>query len=259
MKTVAKNRTLSPRERTHLARYGSSTLDVSQYGEMPVEYMTGKAEFCGRVFEVTKDVLIPRIETEELVELALVELEKLHAQRPSSTLQIADVGTGSGAIGISILLAAREKKIPCEIYLSDISPKALELAATNITKLAGKNQHQDIHLIESNLLGSYPPDIKLDLLIANLPYIPSQRIQTLDASVREFEPKLALDGGEDGLELVRKLLAEAESKLKSSGVVVLEVDDSHQQPPTELVSRWFITTKKDSQLKNRFWVCGLKN
>ncbi len=217
-----KKRQLSPYEKTHLQRFGKSDINIDDYGEMPVEQITGKVEFGEYVFEVTADVLIPRIESEELISLAIDQVRKLNKKKVS----IADIGCGSGAIGISIFLALQNKDISTEMYLSDVSPKALSVAEHNSIKLI---KNQKIKLIESDLLSSYPTDTKFDLIIANLPYIPSPRIQVLDASVTDYEPHLALDGGVDGLTLIKRLIEQAKIKLKPKGSVLLEVDYTHDE------------------------------
>ena len=214
-------RQLSPYEKTHLQRFGKNNIDIADYGEMPVEYITGKVEFGGLVFEVNQDVLIPRVESEKLAELAL---EKLAGK---NNLIVADVGCGSGAIGISLWLKLQHQKINTKLYLSDISVKAVAVAHKNVKKLVGETN--DIQIIQSDLLKSYPPAVKFDLIIANLPYIPSERIAALDESVREHEPHLALDGGDDGLTYIRKLINQAKNRLNLGGVILLEVDHTHDR------------------------------
>lgn len=212
-------RKLSPYEKTHLQRFGKGNVDLADYGEMPVEYITGKVEFGGQVFEINQDVLIPRVETEEFVSLAL---EKIKGK---NNLIIADVGCGSGAIGISVWLKLAQKNV--KMYLSDISNQAIEVAKKNVEQLIGKNE--DIRVFKSDLLASYPPDIKFDLIMANLPYIPSAQVAVLDESVREYEPHLALDGGADGLKYIKELIKQARDKLNPGGVILLEVDYTHDE------------------------------
>jgi len=224
-------RYLTPLEKNHLLKFGFSNVDIEQYGQMPVEYITGKAEFYGRIFMVNKDVLIPRIETEELIDLVLADCE-VRYQKNQQKLIIADVGTGSGAIGVTLLLELIKKNIACEVYLSDISVKALKVAKENYQQLikefekqAGKIKTKiKVTFLKSNVLEDYPLNIKFDLIIANLPYIPTARLEKLFESVIDYEPIVALDGGEDGLQLIRKLLKEAENKLKKDGQMFLEVD-----------------------------------
>jgi release factor glutamine methyltransferase len=233
---VIKNkRQLSPYQKNHLIRFGMADINTDDYGEMPVEYMTGKVEFMGRVFDVDQDVLIPRIETEELVKLALFDLEKI-SQNEKDQLIVADVGTGSGAIGLTIFFELIKKKLAVKVYLTDVSPKAVEVARNNYQRLASqvpseskslirKNENFQLELLQSDLLAAYPPDINFDLIVANLPYIPQKYLDDLDESVKEYEPMLALDGGKSGLDLVKFLLEQAKHRLTKMGVIWLEVDE----------------------------------
>ena len=214
-------RQLSPYEKTHLQRFGKSNIDIADYGGMPVEYITGKVEFGGQIFEVNKDVLIPRVETEEFVSLALKKIAEIKKE----AVIIADIGCGSGAIGISLWLKLQPKNM--ELYLSDISDQALETTKSNVKKIIGKNKN--IKILKSDLLINYPENIKFDLIMANLPYIPSARVAVLDESVREYEPHLALDGGNEGLKYIKKLVKQARNKLNPEGIIALEVDYTHDE------------------------------
>lgn len=191
---------------------------------MPVEYMTGKVEFYGRVFEVTPDVLIPRIETEELIGLALAEIKETYA-RTQQPVILADVGTGSGAIGITLHLELDKASIPHQFFLSEVSEAALAVAQRNAEVLTAKAP--ELTFLHSDLLTAYPPKTTFDLLIANLPYIPEQRIEYLDDSVKQFEPHLALDGGPEGLTLIHAFLHQAPAHLKPQGKIILEIDHTH--------------------------------
>ncbi|MBT3249756.1 MAG: peptide chain release factor N(5)-glutamine methyltransferase [Candidatus Pacebacteria bacterium] len=211
-------RKLSPYEKTHLQRFGKGDIDIADYGEMPVEYITGKVEFGEQVFEVNKNVLIPRVETEEFVNLALEKIEK-------EEVTIADVGCGSGAIGISVWLELQKKTVATQMYLSDISAEAIKVTKRNVSNLI--EEDENIKIFKSDLLESYPKDVKFDLIMANLPYIPSGRVAILDESVRKYEPHLALDGGEDGLKHIERLIKQAKDRLNPGGVILLEVDYTH--------------------------------
>ncbi len=214
-------RQLTPYEKTHLQRFDKSNINIVNYGEMPVEYITNKAEFGGQVFEIDQNVLIPRIESEELVNLAL---EKITNHK---NLIIADVGCGSGAVGINLWFKLKKVKINVEMYLSDISKKALVITQKNVKKLIGKTSQ--IRIIKSDLLKNYPEEIKFDLILANLPYIPSERIKVLDKSVKEYEPHLALDGGSDGLKYIKEIVKQAKKRLNHKGIILLEVDYTHDE------------------------------
>jgi release factor glutamine methyltransferase len=173
---------------------------------MPLPYILGSWEFFGRTFQVTPDVLIPRPETEDLVELALE-----HARHLESPL-IVDVGTGSGCIAIS--LAA---ELPTATVLGiDLSMAALRVAHQNARHL-GQSR---VRFLQSDLLTSF--SAQFDLICANLPYIPSQTLTTLPVS--RWEPRLALDGGKTGLEAIQRLLNQAQSRLAPNGVILLETE-----------------------------------
>ena len=190
---------------------------------VPLAYILGYREFYGINVAVTPDVLIPRPETEGLVEhtlfMALMGME-------TRELTIADVGTGSGAIAVNLAIhlpAAR-------IYAVDLSDAALDVAAWNIRAHAVADR---VRLGHGDLLEPLPGPV--DVIVANLPYIPTGRIPTLQPEVRQ-EPPLALDGGADGLDLVRRLLAQAPAKLNSPGVILLELDPE-QFPAAEAAAR----------------------
>lgn len=266
-------RTLSPYEHNHLIRHGIDANQIEQHGEKPVEYITGHVTFNTHDFLVTEDTLIPRIETEELVAIAVAEIEQLwqNSQEPSHIVKVADVGTGCGAIAISLILAFLDQKKPInlEFWISDISGAALKVAEKNIQQLLPemkllspglyslndpqtKNQIT-LKVLESNILADYPP-AQFDLVLANLPYIPSQRISVLDASVKEFEPHIALDGGEQGLDLIHNLLNQAHSYLSATGKIILEIDYTHT--PSEITDdkRWKVEMLFDSFQRQRFAV-----
>lgn len=246
-------RILTPYEQTQLARYGRSEINIDDYGEMPVEYITGKVEFYGRVFTVNQDVLISRIETEELITLAIEEVKKLHAHAKNETVMIADVGTGSGAIGITLHLELNRLGIKNHVYLSEVSKKALVVTQQNFDQLVTDVEH--ITILHSDLLAAFPQDVTFDLMVANLPYIPSQRIEYLDDSVKAFEPRIALDGGPEGLSLIQKFLQQAPAYLTPTGEIILEVDHTHREDelrPDQYQLR--IENRQDSFGQQRFAV-----
>ncbi|MCJ7432499.1 MAG: peptide chain release factor N(5)-glutamine methyltransferase [Anaerolineales bacterium] len=184
-------------------------------------YVIGHWEFFGLDLDITPDVLIPRPETELLVEKAIAWLQISEKKSPSMTLKVADIGTGSGAIAISIAL-----HIPnaC-IIATDISSAALNVAKRNAKKF---NVQDKIEFIECDILPApsfreaiHHP-LSFDLICANLPYIPSEILQDLPIYGRE--PTLALDGGADGLDLFRRLLDIAPDWLAPHGMILLEIE-----------------------------------
>jgi release factor glutamine methyltransferase len=173
----------------------------------PLQHILGTAEFHGRTFTSDRRALIPRPETEQLVELAL-ELAKAHA-----TPNILDIGTGSGVIGLTIAL-----ELPAAtVHATDLSPDALALAAENAARhqLTGRVTFHQTDLLP-------PGDTQFDLIIANLPYIPAGDIATLSPEVRH-DPLTALDGGPDGLDLIRRLIDTAPDRFVPGGTLLLEI------------------------------------
>jgi release factor glutamine methyltransferase len=222
----------------------------------PTQHLTGKQEFWGLEFEVTPDVLIPRPETEHLIEVALdrLALRELRASRKptltSEGLQIADIGTGSGCIAIALA-----KELPgSTIFATDISPAALAVARRNAARHSLSDQ---ILFLESNLFENFPnvgaryivpprsnaanPEVRespvtspqsqiishqsplLDLIVSNPPYIGRRESATLMREVRDHEPEIALYGGEEGYELYANLITQSPAHLKPGGLLILEL------------------------------------
>ena len=197
-----------------------------RYTREPLAYILGQREFYGINVVLTPAVLIPRPESEGLVEhalfMAMMGME-------STDLTIADVGTGSGAIAINLAM-----HLPMgRIFAVDISDSVLDVAAYNI-RAHGVGDR--VSLAIGDLLDAVPEP--LDLIVANLPYIPTDRISTLQPEVQK-EPVLALDGGADGLDLIRRLLVQAENKLKSHGIILLEMDPDQVPVVAELALQHF--------------------
>lgn len=175
---------------------------------VPLPYVLGYWDFYGRTFQLTPDVMIPRPETELLVEKAIQHARSL--QKP----RIIDVGTGSGAIAVS--LAA---ELPKAVVMGvDLSMAALRVAQVNAQRLCASK----ICFIQADLLTTFSGCF--DLVCANLPYLPRQTLSTL--SVSKWEPLLALDGGETGLDAIQKLLRQAQTRLSPLGMVLIETDAS---------------------------------
>jgi release factor glutamine methyltransferase len=186
----------------------------------PTQHLTGKQEFWGLEFEVTPEVLIPRPETEHVIEVALDRLavRELRAGRKQALtgegLRIVDIGTGSGCIAIALA-----KELPgATIYATDISSAAVAVAERNAKRHSVSDR---IRFLECNLLDGVPP--LLDLIASNPPYIGRREAATLMREVRDHEPEIALYGGEEGYELYADLIAQAAAHLKPSGILVLEL------------------------------------
>jgi release factor glutamine methyltransferase len=178
----------------------------------PLQYILGKTEFMSLEFKVSPDVFIPRPETEILVETA-IKVTKSPGQ-PVTKLNILDMGTGSGCIAISLA-----KLLPhIAVTATDISCAALEVAREN-----AKLNDVSINFIQSNLFCAY--DLRpttYDLIISNPPYIPTSEIQKLQREVR-FEPRIALDGGSDGLNFYRRIIKNSPAYLEDNGYLILEM------------------------------------
>ena len=180
---------------------------------VPLAYLTGQREFMGLGFVVSPAVLVPRPDTEPLVEWALQWLR----HHPQAI--VADIGTGSGAIGISVALHAPASWAG-SLVASDISPDALAIAAANADRLLQPDRRRRYAVRRGDLTGVL--DAPVDLLLANLPYLrPDQIAENTDL---RHEPALALAGGDDGLDLIRRTIADLPRVLASGGAVGLEID-----------------------------------
>lgn len=188
-------------------------MQVFSSDQIPDAYKNGSINFYGLEFLVTRDVLIPRPETEMLVD----KIKTFLKDNPITSPKIVDVGTGAGPLAVTI-----GRFFPtAEITAIDLSPKALVVAETN----AKKNKVTNIQFLPNDLLTNL--DKNFDILVTNLPYIPSERIPTLDSSVKDFEPHLALDGGSDGFDLYRKLFSQIVKLSSLPKLIVCEIDDTH--------------------------------
>ena len=190
----------------------------------PLPYILGYREFYGLSLEVNPGVFIPRPETEILVDEAM-RLAKQTPIRPP--LRIVEVGTGCGAIAVALASCL----VNVDIRATDISRQALTMARANAEHHGLRNH---IEFIRCDLLSCFSGPI--DMLIANLPYVRSAAISSLEPEIRMFEPREALDGGDDGLRLIRRLLGEARPVLRGKGVILLEMDP-HQMDSVEMVAR----------------------
>jgi release factor glutamine methyltransferase len=181
----------------------------------PLPYVLGHWEFFGMAFDITPDVLIPRPETELLVEKAIAWLQALPGHR-----RVVDVGTGSGIVAVSIAV-----HIPDAIILAtDISTDALKVAQANSAKFGVQDRIQFVHCDLLPGQGEFFPGERFDLMCANLPYIPTKTLQGLPVHGRE--PYLALDGGTDGLDLIRRLMKFAPARIAPDGHLLLEIEST---------------------------------
>jgi release factor glutamine methyltransferase len=192
----------------------------------PIQYITGEQEFYGLRLHVTPAVLIPRPETEHLVEAVL---KLLPANQP---VKLVDIGTGSGAIAIALAV-----HLPlAEITALDLSSEALPIAERNAREHDVANR---IHFLQSDLLAAVKSNGEtFDAVLSNPPYIPESDRPTLHPQVRDHEPATALFAGETGLDIYRRLIPEAASALKPNGILALEIGHGQQKPLTHLLAGW---------------------
>lgn len=190
---------------------------VKRAGEdEPIAYLTGKAHFFNLQFNVTRDVLIPRPDTETLVENVL-QLARRTAGFENP--RVADICTGSGCIAAAIAKHLDHSTV----VATDISPAAIEVAKKNLEELGLSSR---VEVLQGDLLEPLAEHVDqhpFDLIVSNPPYIATAKIDTLDRSVRDYEPHLALDGGEDGLRPHAKILKAALARLRSGGRIYLEI------------------------------------
>ncbi len=220
--------------------------------EKPLEYITGIADFHGRKFYVSRNTLIPRVETETLVDLVVgFATEKSLNNKDKKTLSLIDVGTGTGCIIISTALCLRDDKV--RFFATDISDKALTVAKKNIrTYSLGRS----IKVLHGNLLEPGGDEEKYDIIAANLPYIRHVEMTELDQSVKGYEPHIALDGGENGATLIKELLVQSIDRLAPKGVIVLEIQPVIIDTVMTFVKRFYPHARNsilpDTFGKNRF-------
>ena len=272
------------------AQYGvfMSAIEKRKTG-LAVAYITGHKEFYKLDFIVTQDVLVPKPDTETLVEKAVegikeivrnkttstgkavrtVEASKKNAETPQKntgertdhTFRIADICTGSGCVGIAAARELNECGIFCELTLTDISPRALEVAKQNAERLLTKAQFERTAFVSGDLLAALSSDVRFDAILANPPYVPSDEVTELLKDGRG-EPALALDGdadsalgtreSSDGLAITRRLAAQAYEHLAQGGMFFLESGEYNAQEAAHLMKKaGFIRVETHSDLSGR--------
>jgi release factor glutamine methyltransferase len=193
----------------------------------PTQYITQRQEFYGREFRVTPDVLIPRPETEHVVELAL--------RQERGARRILDVGTGSGALAITLRL-----ETSAEVWATDISPAAAAVAARNAGRL-----HAEIRIVVCDLMEAIGSQT-MDLVVSNPPYVPLSSRDSLQREVREWEPHVALFAGERGFEIYDRIIADAPRVLRPGGWLILELGFGSLDYVAEKLSGWLdVQTQAD--------------
>lgn len=190
-------------------------------GRIPLQQLTGEQDFMGLTFTVNENVLIPRQDTEILVEEVLKELH--------DGMRILDMCTGSGCILLSLLHYSND----CEGLGVDLSAEAMEVAGRNVLKVLTPEKAEHVHFLQSDLFEKV--EGKFEIIVSNPPYIASAEVDRLMPEVRDHEPRMALDGTEDGLEFYRRIIAEAGQYLVSSGMLFFEIGYDQGQAVSELM------------------------
>jgi release factor glutamine methyltransferase len=201
---------------------------------VPTQYITGHQEFWGLDLIVSPAVLIPRPETEHLIETILP------LARPMKHPILVDVGTGSGAIALALA-----KELPnAEIHATDISPAALEIAEANAARLQlefrtinGKEPERRIHFHDTDLLRGLPRQA-FDIVVSNPPYVGESEEDTVQLEVRKFEPRTAIFAGPSGLEVIKNLVPSARAALRPGGYLVMEISGTIAEGVRALLSGW---------------------
>ncbi|HEX3819994.1 MAG TPA: peptide chain release factor N(5)-glutamine methyltransferase [Candidatus Sulfotelmatobacter sp.] len=222
------------------ARYESAL--AKRASGVPAQYITGHQEFWGMDLIVTPDVLIPRPETEHVIEAVLEILmsDNPKLQGPRSEVRIADVGTGSGAIALALAKELPEAKI----HAIDISSAALEIARANAARLQLESR---IHFHEGNLLEGLTP-ATFDLVVSNPPYVGDSEEDQVQLEVRKFEPRNAVFAGSRGIEVIERLVPQARLALRPRGWLILEISGSIAEDVKKLLRDWEdVSLKPDLQ------------
>ena len=188
---------------------------------VPLQYIINKQNFYGLDFYVDESVLIPRYDTENIVDRIVKDCKE------NKCLSVLDLCTGSGCIAVSLKKSGFEK-----VYAADISDKALAVAKHN-----AKLNNADIIFLQSDLYENFPKEIRFDIIVSNPPYISTDEIARIEKQVRDFEPKLALDGGRDGLDFYKKIINLSKNFLNNKGRLYLEIGYDQSKDVVDLAKK----------------------
>lgn len=178
----------------------------------PIQYIIKEKEFMGLDFYIEEGVLIPRPDTEVIVEYILAYIDKNH---PNENIKVLDIGIGSGAIGLSVAYYRKNTYV----YGVDISPEALKVAGINRDRFKLTN----VKLLESNLFERIDKEEKFHIIASNPPYIPTDSIDSLQEEVKDYEPRIALDGGKEGMDFYERIVPESKEYLQERGLLIFEI------------------------------------
>lgn len=178
----------------------------------PIQYIIKEKEFMGLNFYVEEGVLIPRADTEIIVEYILEYIDKIY---PQEEIKVLDIGIGSGAIGLSIAYYKKNTFV----YGVDISPEAIKIASINRDRFKLEN----VKLLESDLFDKINKEEKFHIIVSNPPYIPTGDIDKLQEEVKNYEPRIALDGGKEGMAFYRRIIPESREYLEEEGLLIFEI------------------------------------
>ena len=188
---------------------------------IPLQYIINKQNFYGLDFYVDESVLIPRYDTENIVDRIVKDCKE------NKCLSVLDLCTGSGCIAVSLKKSGFER-----VYAADVSDKALAVAKYN-----AKLNDADIIFLQGDLYENFPKEIRFDIIVSNPPYISTDEIARLEKQVREFEPKLALDGGRDGLDFYKKIINLSKDFLNNKGRLYLEIGYDQSKDVVDLAKK----------------------
>ena len=188
---------------------------------IPLQYIINKQNFYGLDFYVNESVLIPRYDTENIVDRIVKDCKE------NKCLSVLDLCTGSGCIAVSLKKCGFES-----VYAADISDKALSVAKYN-----AKLNNADIIFLQSDLYENFPKEIRFDIIVSNPPYISTDEIARLEKQVKDFEPKLALDGGRDGLDFYKKIINLSKDFLNNKGRLYLEIGYDQSKDVVDLAKK----------------------
>ena len=224
----------------------------------PIAYLTGEKDFWSLTLEVSEATLIPRPDTETLVQTSVEHIRKWQKKHPEATCKIAELGTGTAAIPLALCAELQN----LNIISVDCSAETLSVAARNIERYQTLlfPRKNSLKLLESDLFSVIKPASDLDFIISNPPYIPTDTISSLQVDVCQYEPRIALDGGPDGLFFYSYLLKTSPSLLKKSGEMILEIGLDQEDELTSLKNKFpeWVSSTFLPDLQGNIRVCCLQ-